>query len=631
MTCNYGQRQATQSELLEHLRQAITQLPSLYVVVDALDESSNTAQVMAALQNIHASQHRGLHLLLTSRHENDIDHGTKLMSSARLRIDMWLIIEDIKIYVRNRIKGHPRFLQWSQDPGIVTEIEDSLMKGAHGMFVTVSVILKTVEMVDASYRFLWAVCVTDELLKSVTLAGLKASLEELPTSLYETYDRILLNIDAAYMSLAIGILECLAFIIYYLTSGELLDALAIVPGSPDDLPSFDKRHRLFIEDDVHRICQGLVTLHEPPGVEDAMKHFALAHSSVKEYLCSQYIREGPVSRFHMGPISAHVSMAQRCLAYRMHMLRSECDIFEPRSKMLLSDYRFPFGKYANHHLHYHLSQVPGWADSKASPLFRMLMKYIKQASGSRPNDERRRHYNDPNKDDPMSLLSCAVEENMDELLPYLAGEDNEYGIDLATDSRPLILCGFYHGGLPSVPNLLRLGANTNGSAIGWLGLSWTPVGAAIYWGHMDVANKNVLQIAAEIGDSRTISLLIHRGLDVDSKADLDGLSPLCIAVLHNNTEAVGLLLKKGAVVSPHDVCRLFDEVQKTRAAAFRSYSRRYELKMGEQRITQMTRGLNVLCELRAQELGNIHHQRISDSMDQLRRERLDAEANAAML
>jgi hypothetical protein len=86
---------------------------------------------------------------------------------------------------------------------------------------------------------------------------LQKSLQNLPRTLDETYDRILCAIDDDYYGYASSILQWLAFSARPLQMEEVAETVAI---TIDGTPIFDKDQVLTDPSDVLRICSSLVTI-----------------------------------------------------------------------------------------------------------------------------------------------------------------------------------------------------------------------------------------------------------------------------------------------------------------------------------------------------------------------------------
>lgn len=143
-----------------------------------------------------------------------------------------------------------------------------------------------------------------------------------------TYDRILCAIDKEYSQDALRILQWLVYSARPLRIDEVVDAIAVYNDS--DL-QFDPESRLPDPQDILTICSSLVTL---VGVE-----IRLAHFSVKEYLVSKRIQNGPASQYSIRSIPTNLSMAKTCLAYLLQFDKAFYLTFQTVEE-------FPLARYA---------------------------------------------------------------------------------------------------------------------------------------------------------------------------------------------------------------------------------------------------------------------------------------------
>ena len=169
------------------------------------------------------------------------------------------------------------------------------------------------------------VCQLDALQRCLTAASLKKTLRALPKTLYDTYDRILLSIDSAYHQQAIHVLRWLAVARRPLYIEEAAEIVTTLPADEDENPIYDADNRLSDPNDVFQICLSLVSTSVTAEVKSQngqlipAEFLRLAHFSVKEYLTSQAIRQGPYSAFHVNEFEAHMSVAQACIAYLLNV------------------------------------------------------------------------------------------------------------------------------------------------------------------------------------------------------------------------------------------------------------------------------------------------------------------------
>lgn len=139
--CESGQRQPSMHGLLETLRLMIQELPQVYVLLDALDECVQRADLMDMLETIAGWQFQNLHLLVTSRRERDIENSLEVFVDGQHRICLQsaLVDKDIQRYVRRRLSDDKRLRKWERDVAIMRDIEATLMRGAKGMCVYLTI------------------------------------------------------------------------------------------------------------------------------------------------------------------------------------------------------------------------------------------------------------------------------------------------------------------------------------------------------------------------------------------------------------------------------------------------------------------------------------------------------------
>jgi len=135
--CLNGQRQPSLDDLLGALHQTIQKFAQLYFILDALDECNNRVELTEVLESIAGWQLSGLHLLVTSRKEQDIEQSLAYLVNSRNTICLQsdLVDVDIRSYVNQRLSVDKNLRKWQKDSNILLEIETTLIKGAHGMYV----------------------------------------------------------------------------------------------------------------------------------------------------------------------------------------------------------------------------------------------------------------------------------------------------------------------------------------------------------------------------------------------------------------------------------------------------------------------------------------------------------------
>lgn len=136
-SCKNRQQEPSLYALLDALQEMIRQFPQAYIVLDALDECTNRAELMSTLESIIGWQFDGLHLLVTSRKERDIESSLECLieDSNIICLQSKLVDKDIHRYVHHRLSVDKNLKKWQKNPDLIYEIETALMKGAQGMYV----------------------------------------------------------------------------------------------------------------------------------------------------------------------------------------------------------------------------------------------------------------------------------------------------------------------------------------------------------------------------------------------------------------------------------------------------------------------------------------------------------------
>ena len=189
-----------------------------------------------------------------------------------------------------------------------------------------------------SDRFRWVVCQL-EILRHCLPSSVRRTLEELPESLDETYERILKEIKAPHRDNAHRLFQFLVAAIRPLRVEELAEVLAIdfdVEGVPmlNPLWRWEDQEQALLSS-----CSSLITI---VNVDDS-RVVQFSHASVKEYLTSHRLatRSEDVSRYHILLEPAHTILAQACVSILLqlddHIIQD--DIYND----------FPLAEYAARH------------------------------------------------------------------------------------------------------------------------------------------------------------------------------------------------------------------------------------------------------------------------------------------
>ncbi|KAF8507548.1 hypothetical protein JB92DRAFT_2680050, partial [Gautieria morchelliformis] len=234
--------------------------------------------------------------------------------------------------------GSLHLLATSRDELDITDekVETNLINGAHGMFR-------------------WVVCQLDALGKCCTLADIETASQSLPRTLYEMYDKILLNIPEEDRQSALKVLQWLAFSVCAISLAETVEILATNPHTTDPC-LFSPNKRLLNPREILTICSSLVTIPEDKNAGRSLlcaknrEEVILAHFSVKEYLISEHVRGGCASVFYFNQHMADTVIAETCLAY---LLQFDKPFPKAGFRLLHRVQDYPLSQYAAKHWTHH--------------------------------------------------------------------------------------------------------------------------------------------------------------------------------------------------------------------------------------------------------------------------------------
>ncbi|KAF7985911.1 hypothetical protein HWV62_43816 [Athelia sp. TMB] len=504
----HGNRQASVDELQLTLQLIIDSFERTYIVIDALDECADRANVISWIKRLTRRKVGKVHVLFSSRPETDIEEEFDYLGTLiRVPLAGHAAENDIKTYLNAMLS---KMTKW--DAQTRSRVREVLLRGAGG-------IPRTVE----------------------------AQLRSLPKDLEGIYEKILARSKNPHELRQF--LLWLAFSNRPLEVEELADVIAI--DSSADLPSYAEDLRYFCPTNTLVVCSGFVVRFGG--------FVKLAHMSVKEYLISERIRGGAVSFFGINETLAHSMITQTCLAYLIQ-LGSLPYINESTLKS------FPLAPYAAKSWMAHMRLgCPENAQTKH------LMHRLFSLEGNILNNWVRLEDADTDWFDPdrsnhakastdiapplYYASSVGVEGVVQQLLK--SGEDvdargGRFGNALRAAS--------YGGHLEIVKLLLEKGADVNlqGGELG------NALQAASYRGHYEIARlllekgahpnakggdyDNALQAASYEGHVAVAELLLARGADVNANGGRYG-SSLQAASYGGHITVVQCLLKNGADVN----------------------------------------------------------------------------------
>src|SRR5712672_3093205 len=182
-------------------------------------------------------------------------------------------------------------------------------------------------------RFRWAFCQLDNLRRCL-VPRVRHTLDVVPETLDETYERTLLDIDKKRWAYAHRLFQCLVVAVRPLRVGELAEFLAF-EFEDEENPIFraDCRHE-DPTDAVLSTCSSLISI---VNVQFGPAIVQFSHFSVKEYLTAARIVEGRVPRYYISLEPAHILVTRACLSI---LLQLDDQMTKERVK------DFPLVKYA---------------------------------------------------------------------------------------------------------------------------------------------------------------------------------------------------------------------------------------------------------------------------------------------
>ncbi|KAF3763163.1 hypothetical protein M406DRAFT_108504 [Cryphonectria parasitica EP155] len=324
-SCGNGQRQPSNDSLQSTFQDMVQQADEVWVVLDALDECharrvDPNRGLLPWIQALRGTQ-MNIHLLVTSRPEQDIKSTVESWARNEeiIPIQSDGIADDIRAYVRARVRQHAGLSRWKSRPDVRGEIEDALLNKADGMFR-------------------WVSCQLDVLEDCLDQRAVRNALASLPKTLDETYARILAKIPDDHKPHTKRILQFLTYSARPLKIDEAVDALAV---DIDAKPRFDPKNRMPDPEEMMKYCSSLVVVvrRQDTNNEKAVPEIQLAHFSVKEYLVSTKPQDQIAT--DLDKRSARASIAQVCLSYLLE-INSRLSAAQVRQSYTLAQYAAQF-------------------------------------------------------------------------------------------------------------------------------------------------------------------------------------------------------------------------------------------------------------------------------------------------
>ncbi|KAH9985052.1 hypothetical protein BJV74DRAFT_580313 [Russula compacta] len=485
-TCRDGSERPSDTALAICLKTMLAlpgQVP-IFIIMDALDECPSNAgtpsareEVLDFVEDLVEANLSNLFICVTSRPEQDIQTVLNPLTSPSFRVSLHEESgqrEDINSYVRSFVEKDRSMRRWREEDREL--VIATLSERANGMFR-------------------WVYCQLDTLRRCMP-SSIRKALDELPTTLDGTYERVLEEIPKEKRQHADRLFQCLLAAIRPLYVEELAEIFAISFEGDVGANLMESWRAENAEDAVFSACSTLITVIEDSDSDMSSKIVQFSHFSVKEFLISDRLRTsgvGNIRHYHILLDAAHAILARACIAV-LFQLDESVDKERLRT--------FPLARYAARY----------WVDhTKFGDMASRIQDTIELLI-------------DPHK--PYLPVWAFWIHNVEEyLVPHSINDLPEHPPRAeASALYYAVLCGFT--GLAKHLIIAR-GEDVNAKC----GRHGTPLHAASYRGHLDA-----------------VILLLDHGADLNMAAHEGTKTPLCSAYDGKHLEVMRLLLERGADV-----------------------------------------------------------------------------------
>lgn len=125
-------------QLLSTLKDLVSEFRDVYLVLDALDECQDLQELLDVLEEFEKWTEGHIHLIFTSRELKDIKEFVEgmTMDKTLIRLSAEVVKQDIRMYIRDRLRTDRNLKRWRNHPKVQEEIEQSLIEKSGGMYVT---------------------------------------------------------------------------------------------------------------------------------------------------------------------------------------------------------------------------------------------------------------------------------------------------------------------------------------------------------------------------------------------------------------------------------------------------------------------------------------------------------------
>jgi len=403
------------------------------------------------------------------------------------------------------------------------------------------------------YRFRWVYCQLDNLRRCMP-SSIRKALNELPPTLDDTYERILLGIPKQKRQHACRLFRSMVAAIRPLRVEELAEIFAIEFDSDAALNLVDDWRPEDPEEAVLSACSTLISI-----IIDEMgsKIVQFSHFSVKEFLTSDRLQTsvvGNISQYYIALEPAHTFLARTCLAENVD------------EEHLAT---FPLALYAARHWidHAKVENVTSRIQDAMKCLFNPVKPHFQAWLWIYDMDAR--SWESVDRYDllhELTSLYYAALCGFSGLAKHLIITHAEGVNTECRDCRTPLHAASHKGHVEVARVLLDHGADVDATDMD----DWTPLHLASNYGHLKVvqlllereatlnAGTNMdftpLYLASDSGHLEVVRLLLEHGADVNCQRIADG-TPLEAAIDNAYYDIARLLLDHGASQIVSYVCQ----------------------------------------------------------------------------
>ena len=407
----------------------------------------------------------------------------------------------------------------------------------------------------APSRFRWVFCQLDALRQCLP-SSLRRTLAELPESLDETYERIVMDIKKGNRDDAYRMLQCIAAAIRPLSVAELAELLAFdFDATTGGIPKLNSKWRWDDhEQAVLSTCSSLITIVP----RDRSQVVQFSHFSVKEFLMSDRLAtlSKDISQYHIIPEAANTLIVRACLGV---LLRDPVDENGAATA--------PLARYAAQHWvdHARVENVASRIRDGMESLFDPDQPYF--SAWVKLYDIDRRLWDDGLKSKirpEAAPLYYAAFCGFHEIVEHLSLKHPQYANAISGLAGTALHSASNAGHIEVVRSLLKCGEGVD--VRGAIGLS--PLQLASIMGHLNIVqclldhgadagfqdddHRTPLSLAAAGGHFEIVRILLERNVDVDTQnkggsTPLHRLVSLCDSYPKgDHSQVARLLLERGA-------------------------------------------------------------------------------------